>query len=85
MKNPNNPTPSTTNISDQLALLAWAYDTWLESEDRDGSQNLYLSELLLNFARSNSPEVLLPEEYETFMQISRDLCGAGLSDDELNS
>lgn len=77
--------PTTTNISDQLDLIAWAYDKWMESEDRDGSQNLYLSELLLAFARSNAPEFMLPEEYETFMQISRDLCGAGLSDDELNS
>ena len=77
--------PTTTHISDQLALIAWTYDKWMESEDRDGSQNLYLSELILAFARSNAPEVLLPEEYETFMQISRDLCGAGLSDDELNS
>ena len=77
--------PTTTNISDQLDLIAWAYDKWMESEDRDGSQNLYLSELLLAFARSNAPEFLLPEEYETFMQISRDLCGAGLPDDDLNS
>lgn len=77
--------PTTTNISDQLDLIAWAYDKWMESEDRDGSQNLYLSELLLAFARSTSPEFLLPSEYETFMQISRDLCGAGMSDDELNS
>lgn len=78
--------PTTTNISDQLDLIAWAYDKWMESEDRDGSQNLYLSELLLAFARSTSPDVLLPEEYATFMQISRDLCVAGgMSDDELNS
>lgn len=86
MKNPNNPSRTTTHISDQLALLYWCYDKWLESEDKDDTQFNYLSELLMNFARSNSPDVLLPEEYATFMQISRDLCVAGgMSDDELNS
>ena len=68
-------TPSTTNISDQLAVNDWAYDQWL---------NQYLGDLLIVFARSNNPAVLTEAEYDHFMSISRDLCHSG-ADDTFNS
>ena len=77
---------TTTNISDQLDLIAWVHNNWHESVDADGSQSDYLAGLLMEFARSNPPEVLLPEEHAAFMQIAQDLEAArGASGDDFNS
>ena len=75
--------PSTTNISDQLAVIDWAYDQWLNSSDNP-ELNQYLGDLLIVFARSNNPAVLTEAEYDHFMTISRDLCHSG-TDDTFNS
>lgn len=76
---------TTTNASDQLAVIDHAYDVWLESGKNEELDN-YLVNLLTAFARSYPPEYLLPAEYSHFMDITRSLCVAGgMSDDELNS
>ena len=69
--------PSTTYISDQLACIDWAYDAWLKCADGSEKQlelTDYLGTLLVEFARSNAPAVLLPDEYDHFMSISSELC-----------
>ena len=69
--------PSTTNISDQLACIDWAFDAWLKCAEGSEKQNElsnYLGTLLVEFARSNPPSVLLPEEHDHFMSISSELC-----------
>ena len=87
MKNPSS--NSSTNTSDQLALIDWTYDAWLECEDGSAKEeqlHTYLGELILAFARSNPPECLLPQEYAHFMNISRELClSGGMSEDEFDS
>jgi hypothetical protein len=79
------PTPSSFNISDQLAAIDWAYSQWLES-DKNEELDSYLGNLLVSFARAYPPAVLTAAEYSHFTSIGRDLCVAGgMSDDELNS
>jgi hypothetical protein len=79
------PTPSSFNISDQLAAIDWAYNQWLES-DKNEELDSYLGQLLVSFARAYPPAVLTEAEYDHFTSIGRDLCVAGgMSDDEFNS
>ena len=69
--------PSSTNISDQLAVIDWAFDAWLKCEEGSEKQielTDYLGTLLVEFARSNPPSFLLPDEHDHFMSISFQLC-----------